>query len=104
MEPPEAVFEPAAADFAARSLFSDVALSGLFPAAEIAHEVDGGDDGVSLLLGDRAAYVPLLAVCVRSEMLPFDPPQPLCSSGPRNAAMSGQSSAMRRRYSSRVTR
>lgn len=38
------------------------ALGGLFPAAEIAHEVDGGDDGVSLLLGDRAAYVPLLAV------------------------------------------
>ena len=62
MEPPGAVFEAAAADFAARSLFSDVALGGLFPAAEIAHEVDGRDDGVSLLLGDRAAYVPLLAV------------------------------------------
>ncbi len=62
LEPPGAVFEPAAADFAVRSLFSDVALGVLFPAAEIAHEVDGGDDGVSLLLGDRAAYVPLLAV------------------------------------------
>ena len=38
------------------------ALGGLFPAAEIAHEVDGGDDGACVFLGDRAAYVPLLAV------------------------------------------
>ena len=32
------------------------------PAAEIPHEVDGGDDGACLFLGNRAAYVPLLAV------------------------------------------
>jgi len=32
------------------------------PAAEIAHEVDGGDDGASIFLGDGPAYVVLLAV------------------------------------------
>jgi hypothetical protein len=31
--------------FAALSLSSDVALGGFSPAAEIAYEVDGGDDG-----------------------------------------------------------
>lgn len=80
------------------------ALCCFFPVAQVPHEVDGCDDGASVFLGDRAAYVPLLPSAVRSEMLPFEPPQPLCSSGPRNASMSGRSSAMRRRYSSRVTR
>ena len=37
-------------------------LGGLFPAAEISHEVDGCDDGVSLFLGDGRAYVVLRAV------------------------------------------
>ena len=32
------------------------------PAAEIPHEVDGGDDGASILLGDGPAYVVLPAV------------------------------------------
>ena len=32
------------------------------PAAEIPHEVDGGDDGASVFLGDGPAYVELPAV------------------------------------------
>ena len=78
-------------------------LGGFSPAAEIPHEVDGGDDSASILLGDGPAYVVLLASGVLSEKLLFEPPQPLCSIGPRNAAMSGRSSAMRRRHSLRVT-
>ena len=65
MEPPGAVFEPAAADFAARSLFSDVGVSqglaGLFPAAEIADEVYGGDDRACRILGDSTSDVVLPA-------------------------------------------
>lgn len=37
-------------------------LGGFSPAAEIPHEVDGGDDGASIFLGDGPAYVVLLAV------------------------------------------
>lgn len=62
LEPPRAVFEPAAADFAARSLLSDVGVMLLPPAAEIPHEVDGGYDGAYPFIGDRPADVVLLPV------------------------------------------
>lgn len=38
------------------------ALCCFFPVAQVPHEVDGCDDGACVFLGDRAAYVPLLAV------------------------------------------
>jgi hypothetical protein len=38
------------------------ALGGFPRAAQVTHEVDGGDDGASVFLGDGPAYVLLLAV------------------------------------------